>query len=129
MSFTVDITAFVIKVGLTKDLVCRKIAMDMFKEIVEATPVDKGMAINNWLPSLDTPATGTIDTPDKTGTGSLNKARAVVAQWNANDNSIFLVNNLPYIQTLENGSSKQAPAGMVTIAIARFEALVAEASR
>lgn len=39
----------------------------------------------------------------------------------------YLANNLPYIERLENGSSTQAPAGMVTINMDRVSKIVAAA--
>lgn len=38
--------------------------------------------------------------------------------------SVFIINNLPYIERLEHGWSKQAPAGMVRISKAEVEARI-----
>ena len=38
--------------------------------------------------------------------------------------TIYLANNLPYIRKLEEGSSQQAPAGMVALSVQEFSAIV-----
>jgi len=39
---------------------------------------------------------------------------------------IYLTNNLPYAQRLEEGYSQQAPAGMVALTIQEFQAIANE---
>jgi hypothetical protein len=106
----------------------------MFKNIIDKTPVDKGGARANWQTSTGSPATGTIDTTDRTGAATLAKARAVLASANAGD-TIYMANNLPYIRKLEEGGypdgpktvggfSRQAPAGMVALTVQEFAAIV-----
>jgi hypothetical protein len=95
----------------------------MFKNIIDKTPVDKGGARANWQTSTGSPATGTIDTTDRTGAATLAKARAVLASANAGD-TIYMANNLPYIRRLEEGYSQQAPAGMVALTVQEFAAIV-----
>lgn len=49
MSFTGDLKKFSDKTKITLDVVVRKVAIDLTTEIVRATPVDTGMAKNNWF--------------------------------------------------------------------------------
>jgi len=40
--------------------------------------------------------------------------------------SVYLVNNLPYAQKIEGGSSKQAPVGMVKVTVAEYQKIINE---
>ena len=63
---------------------------DIFNEIVDTTPVDTGYAQSRWE----------INFP--------------------NDNTCEISNDCDYISYLEDGHSKQAPNGMVDIALQKF---------
>lgn len=93
------------------DQVTRKIALDVQADLVASTPVDTGRARSNWLPSINRIRT---DTTESTG-GSIS---INFSGYNLGD-KIYLTNNLPYIKRLNEGSSKQAPAGFVDDAILR----------
>lgn len=86
-----------------------------------ATPVDEGRARSNWLATFDVPATQTIEplADGVAATGpALDAIRAIVAGYNGDvHNSIQLTNSLPYIGDLNDGSSAQAPAGFIRIAV------------
>jgi hypothetical protein len=105
------------------NVVPRKVALEIFRRVIFKTPVDKGGARANWQPSIGTPATGTLEATDKDGNATLAKAQAVLASANAGD-IIYLSNNLPYIQRLEEGYSQRAPAGMVALTVQEFAAVV-----
>ncbi len=127
----------------------RETAIRLFSAIINDTPVDKGRAKGNWQPSLNTPATGIIDTTDENL--GLNK---VLNMDYGTDEDIWLVNNLPYIAVIEyglypknvkrgsrvkqgkkwiyviksaGGYSKKSPQGMVRKNVARFEQIFKEA--
>lgn len=84
--------------------------------IIKATPVDTGRARANWFPSI-----GTI----KHGTSTLTEVITTIED--APGKVFYLTNNLPYIKPLEFGSSKQAPQGMVRVAVANFEPAIKKA--
>lgn len=99
----------------------RKVALQVLSGVVFSTPVDTGRARGNWQVSLDRPATGSLNLLDKQGrtvvsTGSVTIGRAPVF------GHIWVTNNLPYIERLEYGHSKQAPAGMLLVTMAEVEA-------
>ena len=103
-------------------MIFRKITLELDSRVVLGTPVDVGRARGNWFPSLNTPATGTTDKADPTGSAALAEINSLVGSARLGD-TVWLTNNLPYILPLENGHSKQAPDGMVDInlnAIAAF---------
>jgi hypothetical protein len=104
--------------------VVRKAALAVDQTVVSATPVDTGRARSNWLVGIDAPTREVLDqahTPGAKGsTGaentqqSIQAAAAAIAGYDALRNSaIYISNNLPYIQKLDEGHSRQAPAGFI----------------
>ncbi|MEC7965396.1 MAG: HK97 gp10 family phage protein, partial [Pseudomonadota bacterium] len=79
-----------------------------------------GRARANWQVTIGTVPNGTLDLTDKTGQATISRATATAAGLKAGD-VIYMVNNLPYIQRLEDGYSGQAPAGMVGLAVQDFQ--------
>lgn len=82
--------------------------------IIKGTPVDTGRARGNWIPSIGSVPLGVSSLND--ASGALMDTAEVTNRIKMGD-TFFLTNNLPYIQRLEYGSSKQAPRGMVRRAI------------
>lgn len=77
----------------------------------------------NWNTSVSAPDETTTDTADPSGA----KATAnVLAKMGGAGSVTFLCNALPYAERLEMGWSKQAPAGMVRVSMARIDAIVSE---
>lgn len=95
----------------------RAVAIKLDEELALTTPVKTGRARANWLPSLNTPETRTVEPNQKPG------ITPVLAAYKIDD-TVLISNNLPYIQRLNDGSSKQAPAGFVESAIARAKRIV-----
>lgn len=87
--------------------------------IVTATPVDTGRARSNWVVSIGTPFLGTKGPPfDKSGASAIATGRSVASSRPPESPaSIYICNNLPYIQRLNEGWSAQAPAGYVQEAV------------
>lgn len=93
-----------------------KLALSVNRTLVLSTPVDTGRARSNWLVALNKVEKGTTQEVDKDGTEAQAKAIGVVTRYNLGD-EINIANNLPYIGRLNNGHSKQSPAGFVQKAI------------
>lgn len=131
MSFDSDIKKFIKKTGLKADDVVRKIAFDVYGGIVRKTPVDTGRAKGNWQISVGSPATDAIDRTDTTKLGSANQAQFSDAQSAVNGykgrGDIIIRNNVEYIVGLEYGTSKQAPAGMVRVTVAKWKKFLRDA--
>ena len=89
----------------------RKMALTLASGVIKATPVDTGLARGNWQVSLRSPINTEISS--KSGQESINKAKTVSLQFTLKDKSIWICNNLPYINALNNGWSKQANAGFI----------------
>ena len=125
----------------------KKIAIDLFGRIIEKNPVGNpdlwkrkyrppgyvgGRSRGNWQISVGTPGTSSTVNFDKdaaTGTpvSAMQEAEAfgnlAVAKPGG---TIWIFNNVRYIKRLEDGHSKQAPAGMVKVALAEIAAGLGE---
>lgn len=107
----------------------RAVAIFLDSELVNTTPVDTGRARMNWQVGLNTALTGIIPWSDesKKDTSFIparqNDAIKGISGYKVTD-TIYISNNLPYIETLNAGSSKQAPAGFVQNAIQRAKRLL-----
>jgi hypothetical protein len=84
------------------EAVVRKTAIGIDADIVDQTPVKTGRARSNWLPSINTPRNDTVEIGQKPEMVS-------VAAGYKLDDTIFIANNLPYIERLNNGWSGQQP--------------------
>jgi hypothetical protein len=122
-TFTLDVKAFAEKAGEAADMIVRKICLDLFSDITTNTPVDTGRARANWFASVNQPSIVTVEysgSPASAAQGAIADAGVAISQ--ATGNVFWISNNLPYIYRLEfEGWSKQAPNGMVRLAINRAE--------
>jgi hypothetical protein len=101
------------------DALVRRVALLIDSAVVLATPVKTGRARANWLVAVGEAPSGTVGEPSSPGAGAqdaLDNARAVIGGY-AGEGEIHITNNLPYIEALNAGSSQQAPAAFVEIAI------------
>lgn len=121
MSFESQLNAFVSGTEKKVERTVRAVKLELFRSVILDTPVDTGRARGNWQATLNSPATEEIENE------SMSVALAGVAANLGKVNDVsFLANNLPYIEELEDGSSKQAPAGMVRRNMARVQRLINE---
>ena len=99
----------------------RKLGILVDQAVVAATPFRDGMAKANWLMSVNSPRTDINDNTasfDMAGSYSLNLAQSVLADYPANElPDLWIVNNLPYIQRLNEGRSQQAGSKYIETAI------------
>lgn len=123
MSFGDDVTRFRQKALEQANEARQAISLELFSRVVQRTPVDTGRARGNWQASLDSPESAQIERLDKDGGGTINSIAGILF-GSALANVLWLTNNLPYIQRLENGYSQQAPAGMVRTSVIDFENIV-----
>lgn len=123
--FRADISRFVrVKVGERADAFCRQFTFNVAEKLVTTTPVDTGYARASWsigfnaLPQFQFSG----DATDNPGFVPPPDFGAIALQAKAGD-TIFIVNNANYIQSLEYGHSQQAPNGMVRPVIAAADAI------
>lgn len=98
-----------------------KVALELLNDLVLGTPVDTGRARGNWQLSIGSPRTSALDRTDKNGQGTIGKAEAELESMREL-RVIYITNNLPYIEPLMNGHSRQAPSGWVDAAVAKADA-------
>lgn len=103
------------RLGITHAIVQKKLAFDIFSGVVAGTPVDTGRAMNNWNISVGTPDRSTTeDGGDDAGIRSAKNAEALAALGALPKfTKVWISNSLPYIVSLNEGSSEQAPSGYV----------------
>lgn len=92
-------------------LILKKLSMDAFADLVQLTPVDTGLARSNWRVSVNR-APEAIDTRkgDKNGVYIFPVFDDPGIRFG---DAVIIYNNTEYIRYLEDGSSVQAPQGMV----------------
>jgi hypothetical protein len=128
MSFGSDVSKWTAKTEAKIETAIRKIAIDVFAEVIMMSPVDEGRFRGNWQVAIGSIPTGTLEIDDKEGTATLNKAQAESLGLKAGQ-TIFLVNNLPYAEALEYGHSQQAPGGMIRLTVQRWKPIVEAVGR
>jgi hypothetical protein len=126
-SFEDDLRNFESNTARKMTRIARKVVLELFKRVIYKTPVDTGRARSNWQVTIGTTASGTVEIDDKNGAATMSKAVADSRGFKAGD-TIYLTNNLPYIRRLEEGWSRQAPAGMVALTVQEFAAVVNQIS-
>lgn len=110
-------------------------AMTIIQDLALHTPVDVGTAVSNWQMSLDSPIETVIPAFSPSPRGKTIKGKwtntvspEITREGNVSvlisdatellstkkpGQDIYITNNLPYIEILDQGSSDQAPAGFV----------------
>lgn len=139
-SFDEQVKAFTKKANMSVEKTIKGTSIKLFSAVIKSSPVDAGRFRANWTASGVQPSTVTTDMTDKSGSAATG---AMVNYINsAKGQLVFtMANNLPYAYKLEYGGypgdgpntvggySKQAPAGMVRVNVARFEAILEEQAR
>lgn len=110
-------------------IVARQVAIAIGGTVVDTTRVDTGKARSNWRASLGAPLSGTIppySPGNKLGQSEVANAASakiqqaqVIRRFRADQPtpSIFITNNVDYIETLNNGGPRVAPGLMVEQAL------------
>ena len=98
----------------------QKIALAWLQAIMSGTPVDKGFHRNEWhldFGSVNARIEGSPEQPGNTG-ARLRIAAQFLEGWTVDRGSIFIHNSGPAIEFLDEGSSQQAPQGILDPATA-----------
>ena len=107
------------------DILVRNATIGIIQNLVVSTPIDVGTAESNWqvsvggtvvtfIPSWDPGSHGS--TASSVRHATIDQAKRALASYKFGT-SLSIVNNAPYLQRLNEGSSSQAPAGFVEEAI------------
>lgn len=119
MSFQGDLEEFIRRFNSRMEAIGRDVVINVGRSVVQKSPVDTGRFRANWQHGFTSPAVGVLDVMDRSGANSMT---GITAGATANPIGVhFISNNLPYAQALENGSSQQAPLGIVGITAVEFK--------
>jgi len=118
-NFAQTVTRYAEKSGRTRDNIIVSGVVEIGTAVIRKTPRKTGAAKNNWFSSIGQREITSTRSAERDGASSQANLEGVAV--NAPGNVYYMVNNLPYVTLLEYGSSKkQAPAGMVRLAIAKY---------
>lgn len=109
----------------------KKITRTILKELAQRTPADVGTAISNWKVSLGAPidfsnlafTPGNFgNTKDANISATISAGESVIGSMRLGQ-LVYISNTVDYIEDLNDGASKQAPAGFVELAVQSGESL------
>lgn len=106
------------KVTLDVKKFTKLVTFKVFDRIILRTPVDTGRCRASWAIGVNEVK---VDDQPATFAGGATAARSVADSRKigvVDANLYVIANGLHYVEKLENGWSRQAPAGMVRLAIA-----------
>ena len=106
------------KIPAETEKVQRAAALDLLARTVQRTPVDTGRARGNWQLTANRTTDAVLDKLDPTGV-ALDVSEL---QRTTPFGFVAIQNALPYIQRLEEGWSRQAPAGMLSLSLTEVAA-------
>lgn len=98
-----------------------EISLQALRGLVQMSPVDTGRFRGNWITSVGT-TDPTVFEAARAPSVPITEADTKLGALNKVPDVVYLQNNLPYANRLENGYSKQAPQGMVGVTMANIVA-------
>lgn len=107
----------------------KRVGFEIANELKRTTPRDTSWARSNWLISIGRPVTAPAGSREAVTTTAQAAGEARLLVYRTNQGDVWISNNVPYIQPLNEGHSKQAPAGFVEDAIRAAIAKIAGAVR
>ena len=117
MGWTNPPTNFAREVDQELNRIYRGFAITVLNNLILRSPVDTGRYRANHLLSFGSPTTAVSQLTDRSGSVTLSTGIAAIG--GIQDGTfpvIYIQNNLPYAGVLENGSSRQAPSGIYSLA-------------
>ena len=138
-SFSAAVDKFNKKANESMDRTVKRTVIGLGRAIVNRNPVGTpattgvngyrgGRSKANWQYGLNSIPTSVIEDFDPDGNRTIAGIAASVPT-KAAGNVHYIANNVEYIKFLENGSSRQAPNGMVARTILDFQQIVQGAAR
>lgn len=127
------------KVGKDAEQVVRATALDLLKDMIMMSPVDKGTFKGNWQCGIGSINYGTGLRADTTPlksydpSAALGTANGTMNTWRIGE-TIYMTNSMSYSRVLEYGrangmpGSIQAPNGMVRISVQNLESHMKKAA-
>ncbi|MBX9754537.1 MAG: hypothetical protein K2X80_07255 [Pseudomonadaceae bacterium] len=88
-----------------------------------------GQFRGNWQVAFEVAPTSETGVIDGNGSATIAAGAAVIQAFTSSVGSIWLMNNVPYAQRLEDGHSTQAPNGMVRLTVVEIQQYINQAVR
>lgn len=109
------------------NLLARAVGAEALRRLVYRTPVKTGRARGAWFVSVDDrnydqALADAAGNPTRSDAQAMNEGIGVI-NGSKPFQSIILQNNVEYIEALEDGSSTQAPSGMLAVTAAELQAV------
>lgn len=102
------------------DRTARTVAIDIDRQLMLVTPVDTGRARAGWIPLVsNTPPDYVPDEETFKGRKNVSPPPIPGLRKIKLGEKIYVSNNVPYVIFLDQGHSKQAPAGFIDATIDR----------
>ena len=121
--FSAQLQKLVVAINADMSQVVRASVLKVFGNIIKRSPVDTGAyRASHGIANYDPPSTeGIVKGKKGSKISAPNKGNAW--KWKVGDGDIFIYNNVPYAERIENGwSVRQAPQGVYRLALAEFTA-------
>ncbi len=122
-AFEKQIEQFVLKVQGRSHEVVKSTVIGVHARIDRRSPVATGRFRGNWQLGIGSAPGGTFEVNDKSGESARTRITAEIPAQAAGL-VYYIANNLPYAQRLEDGWSKQAPSGMVSLTLAESDSII-----
>lgn len=121
-AFAIDISRVCTKFGINAHTAARKIILDIQRDVMLATPVLNGFLRSNWFVGMGAPPSTSRPALSDSGASANSQAVGTLAAFRWGQ-TVYLTNNLPYASFIEfGGSTVKAPAGMLRVTVARYQA-------
>lgn len=121
--FDAGLEQFAKVLDIAPRVVMRRIVLDVHTRITNRTPVATGRAKASWDVKNGTPSNfippitvGKVNPASAAGKDVSNQIASITGTM-----PVYITTAIDYMKYLENGSSQQAPAGMVRISMAEIE--------
>lgn len=95
----------------------RRVSFNLSSNLIQLTPRDTGWAASNWVPAIGAPFLVTYGSKQSVDGSAQQRGLGAIAGYRVSDGLVFVSNNVPYIQLLNDGHSAKAPAGFIETAI------------
>lgn len=121
MAWSRPLSGFAAEVEREQNKRLRGFALQALSGVIERSPVDTGAFRGNNTVSVGSADSSVdFDAADPSGTQALNEGMRIIGQVNDAFSVIYIQNNLPYAEKLENGSSSQTggrPGGIYAVTL------------
>lgn len=143
MSLTLDLRAFAAKCNERTELQIKRIVAGVAQSLIEMSPVGDasywknkppkgytgGHFRANWDYGFNNVPGKVYAGVDKSGGTSTTRIMSAMEGKAMAGGVHYIINSLPYGRRLENGWSRQAPAGMVGLTVVKFRNIIKDATR